>query len=142
LEPIRRGQYEKKVFRVGRDNSGRLEDLEDLDDAADLIEIEDFPRIYNSGRWLLQRFIVDQFGYAVRVSVISTSLLFTTGRFREEGVNLLARAIHAVQHGSLTLAESGSDADIQLDPFDLAVLQDEYERGQATGYFIFLGYVG
>ena len=141
LERIVYNNYDKRVFRIGQYSSGALESLEDLEDAIELIETGAFAQIQGGAGWVLQRFINNERGNPVRVSVISTSLVHTLAQFRLTGVELLRKAIAALEHGSLTLAESGSDADIELDPFDLATLHDAFEKGETRGHFTLVGLV-
>jgi hypothetical protein len=142
LEELQRTRFSnKRTFRIGEADSGALESLDDLDAAIELVSTGVFTHTVRSGTWVLQRYINDQRGYPVRVSVISSPHVNTLEEFRESGVDLLQKAVAALEHGSITLAESGSDADIQLDPFDLAVLHDAFEKGETRGHFTLVGLV-
>jgi hypothetical protein len=129
-----------RVFRIGLRSNGTLETVGDLVSALEWIHEGDFPPIRLSGRWILRRYIIDPSSEdEVPVATISTPAVFTIRAFRELGAGLLESAIQAVESGSLSLTNTGSDVDSYIDPLDLAYLHNALEKNETRGYFTLIG---
>lgn len=140
--PFDEGLVHRRAFRVGDSESGKLETIEDLEQAIEKIQQATFPRIRNNAYWFLRRIIVDpESGEPVCVGQVGTFRVFGLGAFRELGVNLLQEAIQTLETGALGYG-IGSDPDIELTDEDLGYLHDAFENETTRGWFSLVGIIG
>ena len=131
------------TLTVGRDNTGRLHDLQDLEDALEWIEESALrQRARNGAHWTIQRFIQDpDTGRPILTAVLSSRKVYNIPAFREEGLALVEKAISAVEAGVSYLSASGSDSQGVIDPYDLGYLQNALDEGETVGWFELEGYI-
>lgn len=132
----------RRVFRIGRVDSGELQTIPDLENALFWAQEGSFPRTVVAGYWLLQHFIVDPRRADViwLAATLGTARVFSRRAFREEAVRLISTAIDALDHGGINPGSVGSD-NTELSEGDLAWLHHAEQTGQTRGYFTLTGVI-
>lgn len=131
----------RRLFRIGN-RLGRIYDVDDLEQAIELIEDGEFPSVRFNAYWILRRYIVNpETDLPVLVATVGSHRTFHLSAFRNSGVELLQSAITAVENGSIGYGV-GSDPDIDLSDEDLGYLHDAFEKGDTPGWFTLVGIIG
>lgn len=143
LVKVKNPSWGTNLLKFGLRSTGYLESIEDLEDVADWVENGplSLPDGNFVGYWVLRQFIKDDKGTDHLVSTIGSKRVFSQSALRDVGLDVLSQAIHALETGSVLVSAVGSDPEVGISDFDLAVLQQAYEDNETTGHFTFTGVI-
>lgn len=137
--PATANNREVRILVGNQATHRRLESREDLVDAIQRLEHSDFDFRVWPGYWVLRWEVYNpDYEVWVHTAVIKTNPVFSTERWREAGIDLLRRALQALENGGVGLFTVGSDSDL-ITQEDFEFLSNEIKAGE-VGRFTLIGF--